>query len=108
MQVPAAPCPSAFEIDFDMIIYDCNPDHRRLRVTLHTSDASALGRRCYYFSPASSVAAAGADSSATVSLAASAPSASVATAASAASVAASAAAVAAAAAASSAAAGVSA
>src|ERR1700688_4830953 len=92
MQISAAPCPSCLEIDFDMIIYDCNPDHRRLRVTLHTSDASALGRRCYYFSPASSVAAAGADSSATVSLAASAPSASVAAATSVAAFAASAAA----------------
>ncbi len=49
MQVAATPCPSPLEIDFDMIIYDCNPDHRRLRVTLHTSNASTLGRLCQLF-----------------------------------------------------------
>jgi len=78
MQISAASGLSRLEIHFDLSIHDRNPHHRRLRIPLHASDAGTLGTLKNYFSPASSVVAAGADSSANVSLAASAPSASVA------------------------------
>src|SRR5580698_892345 len=77
MQITSAACAPRFEIHFDPSVHDRDSHHRRLRVALHASDAGPLGRG-YDFSPASSAAAAGADSSAIVSLAASAPSASVA------------------------------
>src|SRR5271156_4626125 len=77
MQITSAACAPRFEIHFDPTVHDRDSHHRRLRVALHASDAGPLGRG-YDFSPASSAATAGADSSAIVSLAASAPSASVA------------------------------